>query len=164
MTNVLESLVDAASLSAQWMTEPRKLRRRITGRLSYDEWKHLTAGTLRIKAVNSLRRGHWIESRRRGNIVVFALRSDVIVKLIQQKIRLCSRIHPSGTYTLVAFDFPEAAAEARKCFRRFLSSAGFDFKQLSVWISIKDVVVELKQLAGLLGIQKWVEVYRCTES
>ena len=112
------------------------------------------------RAFKRLKVKRWIEDRQIGNRVEFILRDDAVIKLLKLKIRATTKQQPKGTLTLVVFDFPEAARRARDAFRSTLKKLAFRKQQLSVWISERDVILELKHLIRLLGLEKWARVYR----
>jgi hypothetical protein len=64
---------------------------------------------------------------------------------------------------MVAFDFPEITHNARDEFRGILKRIGFVCHQQSVWCINKDVGNGVKRIIGLLGVKKWVRVYRSVE-
>lgn len=118
---------------------------------------------LKRQAILRLRRQKFIKMRQEGNRVIGELAADGKIKLMKTVI-VCSRdYYFDERVCLVSFDFPEAASEARKVFRRFLKSAGFKFVQGSVWSSRKNVAPIIKDLVARLGINRWVKVYEARQ-
>ena len=118
---------------------------------------------MKRQAVQRLKRQKFIKMRKEGERVIHELTNDGKIKIMKTVI-ICGRdYYIDDQVCLVSFDFPEAASEARKIFRRFLKSAGFKFVQGSVWSSRKSVAPILKDLVSRLGIKRWVEIYEARQ-
>jgi DNA-binding transcriptional regulator PaaX len=157
-------IVDALDLSLEWAESPQAFRRRhFRGWIPQEEWEALMRPTREAQAVKALRKKNWLRAREEGNRVAVELETDAVVAVIRERVRKTEKQLPKGSFCLVTFDFPVGADQARSSWRRFLKSAGFERRQLSVWISGKDVVKEIKILVNLLRLENRVAVFRCLE-
>lgn len=156
---VADGLVDGLNEAIDWFNDPHKYSQRLRGYLPQEEWNRLFGDTKRKTILRRLRKKKWIEDRRLGNGVTYSLSQDVLAEHLKNSIKqTTAKVHAGEL--LVAFDFPEAAGLARRDWRRLLKSVGFKQVQLSVWSTVKSVEEQMTQLVSLLGLQKWVKVYR----
>jgi hypothetical protein len=114
---------------------------------------------MKKKAMERLRQSRFVKMRNEGSRVIWQITANGRVKALKAAIRSSTDYFHDNRFCLVSFDFPEAAENARNVFRRFLKSAGFVFVQGSVWSIKKDVAIRMNELAGLLKISRWIEVY-----
>ena len=159
---ILEVLLEGTDLLLEWMENPHAQRRRINGILTHEEWEKLFGHQKRKSALRRLKKKKWIEDRQLGNGVVFELSCEAVVEYLKASIKR-EPTRPGNRETLVVFDIPEAARNARKSWRRLLKKLGFKKVQLSVWSSMKDISDQILGLVKALGIDKWVKVYSGTE-
>lgn len=156
---VVDGLVDGINEAIDWFNDPHKYNQRLRGYLPQEEWDQLFGDEKNKAVLRRLRKKKWLDDRRTGNGVMYSLSQDILAKHLKNSIKQTgSKIH-SGEL-LVAFDFPEAAGRARRDWRQLLKSVGFKQVQLSVWSTVKAVEEQIVQLVRLLGVQKWVRVYR----
>lgn len=164
---ILSDLVTSLSTKTDWvilgLTNPYEFRNAMEGRMSQAEWDCVFERKEKKKALARLRKKKWITNKTHGNQVEFRLNDDAVVSGIKNNIATSQQLHQAGHQTLVIFDIPEVASKSRRTFRNFLKESGFAQKQLSVWVSKKDVVKEMKILIRLLDAEKWVEVYTMIE-
>lgn len=156
---VVDRLVDGTNEAIDWFNDPHKYNQRLRGYLPQEEWDRLFGDTKRKTILRRLKKKKWIEDRRLGNGVTYSLSQNVLVEYLRNSIKQTTSIVHAGEL-LVAFDFPEAAGRARREWRRLLKSVGFKQIQLSVWSTVKSVEEQITQLVKLLGLQKWVKIYR----
>ncbi len=133
------------------------------GGLSSEAWEALRQNKKRKQALAGLRHRHWLTTRKAGKEMIVRLSSDALVGGLKQRIQALKKHLPHKQRCLVVFDFPVGVNDARQFWRRFLSSSGFRFEQLSVWITEKDVVSEMRALIRLLGVERWVKLYLVLE-
>ena len=156
---VVDGLMDGMNEAVDWFNDPHKYNHRLRGYLPQEEWDRLFGDVKKKTILRRLRKKKWVEDRRLGNGVTYSLSQEVLVEYLRNSIKqTVSTVHAGEL--LVAFDFPEAAGRARRDWRRLLKSVGFKQVQLSVWSTIKAVEDQMLQLVKLLGVQKWVKVYR----
>ena len=110
---ILDMLLEGTELLFEWMENPHAQRRRVRGILTHEEWERIFGDQKRKAALRRLKKKKWIEDRQLGNDVVFELSNEVIIEYLkglikQEPLRLGTR------ETLVVFDIPEAARNARK--------------------------------------------------
>jgi len=156
---IVDGLIDGVNEAIDWFNDPYKYNQRLRGYLPQEEWDRLFADNKRRTTLRRLKKKKWIEDRRLGNGVTYSLSQDVLAEYLRNSIKKTTAKIQTGEI-LVAFDFPEAASRARRDWRRLLKSVGFKQVQLSVWSTVKSVEEQITQLVGVLGIQKWVKVYR----
>jgi CRISPR/Cas system-associated protein endoribonuclease Cas2 len=96
--------------------------------------------------------------------MIIRLSKDALVAQLRRSIRETQKKLPAGEQCLVLFDFPVGANAARKSLRSFLLSSGFRREQLSAWMTDQDVVLSMRALVRILGVEKWVKVFRVTET
>jgi len=92
---------------------------------------------IRRQAIKRLREQKFIKLRKEGDRVSYELTRSGKIKAMKVLIMHSSDYYFDKRICLVSFDFPEAASQARKVFRRFLKNVGFKFVQGSVWSSKK---------------------------
>lgn len=156
---VVNGLVDGTNEAIDWFNDPHAYGQRLRGYLPQEEWDRLFGDVKRRRIHRKLKKRKWIEDRMTGNGVTYSLSQDILVEYLKNSMRETpSKIHTGEI--LVAFDFPEAAGRARRDWRRLLKSVGFKQVQLSVWSTLKSVEEQITQLVRLLGLQKWVKIYR----
>ena len=159
--SLLTRLIDEAGMLTWAMTRPANFRYvYMQGGLSTKEWDAINADLRQRRAIADLRRQKWLTASEKGNEVILRLSSEAFVAQLKSQVRAEKKTLPEGNTCLVVFDFPNAASSARNIWRKFLLSAGFERSQLSVWSSHKDVCAPVFQLIRVLGISKWVSVYR----
>ncbi|KKW33074.1 MAG: hypothetical protein UY77_C0006G0011 [Candidatus Uhrbacteria bacterium GW2011_GWA2_53_10] len=95
--------------------------------------------------------------------MIILLSKDALVVQMKRHIRETKIKLLSGDRCLVIFDFPVGTNQARQSLRVFLISSGFRREQLSVWVSDKDVMLSMRALIRLLGIEPWVKICRAVE-
>jgi hypothetical protein len=156
---VVDGLMDGMNEAVDWFNDPHKYNQRLRGYLPQEEWDRLFGDVKKKATLRRLRKKKWVEDRRLGNGVTYSLSRDVLVEYLKNSMRHTSHEVHAGEL-LLAFDFPEAACRARRDWRRLLKSVGFKQVQLSVWSTIKSVEDQILQLVRLLGVHKWVRVYR----
>jgi len=159
---ILDMLLEGTELLFEWMENPHAQRRRVRGILTNEEWERIFGDQNRKAALRRLKKKKWIEDRQLGNDVVFELSNKAIIEYLKGLIKQ-EPTRPGTRETLVVFDIPEAARNARKSWRRLLKTLGFHKQQLSVWSSMKDIGDQVLALVKALGIEKWVKVYSGTE-
>lgn len=64
-----------------------------------------------------------------------------------------------GFSTLIIFDIPEEKSRQRTMFRRYLLKHGYTLFQKSVFISLYEVMPEIRELLSELGIVSYVNVF-----
>ena len=116
------------------------------------------------KLVYELKRQKLVQIQEKGNEVIFELTHKGKIEAIKQKILSTTDLLPDNTICLVSFDIPENVSKTRLVFRRFLKQAGFRLAHLSVWESKLNVVEPFKELIEMLGIARWVRVYKAERS
>lgn len=156
---ILDVITEGGGLLMEWMENPHALRRRIRGTIPSEEWNRLFADKRKKRALRGLRKKKWIENKQKGNEIVFDLSNDAVIEYLKLSISQVN-LNTHHNETLVIFDIPEVARNARQRFRRLLKKLGFRQAQLSVWSSLKDISPQMHSLITVLGIQKWVNVYR----
>ena len=157
---VLDSLVDGIDLLFEWASGPREFRRNhFSGEMSRQEWEELMRPVKERQAVKRLQKKKWLAARKEGDRIIYRLHHDAMVAVLRERIRKNNKKLPKGSHCLVIFDFPVGANKARSFWRRFLRSADFTQKQLSAWISDKDVVHDVQALIDLLDVKRRVSVY-----
>ena len=114
-------------------------------------------------AFRRLKKRGWIEERKIGGRMLTVLTESGEVAALEILLNRISPTLSSGEWWMVAFDFPEVAHNARDEFRRFLKRVGFNRHQQSIWCSKKDIGNETRRLIKILGVDKWVRLYRATE-
>ncbi len=159
---ILDMLLEGTDLLLEWAENPHAQRRRLRGTLTHEEWEKIFGDQKRKAALRRLKKKKWIQDRRHGNEVVFELNDKAIVEYLKASIKR-EPSRPGTRETLVVFDIPEAARNARKSWRRLLKAVGFQRLQLSVWSSMKDIGDQILALVKALGIEKWVKVYSGTK-
>ncbi len=161
---VLDSLVGGLDLVLEWAESPLAFRRsHFGGRLSAAEWKEVCRTRRCREAFNRLQEKDWIKIKVEAETVIFRLQKDALCATVQERIRKTKKALPHKMVCLVAFDFPVAANDARTFWRRFLRGSGFVQKQLSVWVSDKDVANDVRLLVELLEVSRRVSVYQSRE-
>lgn len=165
LREIYESLNNAGELLLLWCENPHTsaFQKKLNGEISNEKWNQIFSEQKKRKALERMRKKQWIDYHAQGDHIIFTLSHDPIALLIKTNIVSTKNVLPSEQQLLVIFDFPEAARRARNSFRAFLKKAGFKQKQLSVWISQKNCVDELKKLIKLSGTEKWVEAYLIQE-
>ncbi|MFA4845720.1 MAG: hypothetical protein WC654_04135 [Patescibacteria group bacterium] len=160
---VLHELLTSLSCKTDWMilgfTNPYEYRNAMSGWMPREEWDRIFEKQKKKAALTRLRKKNWVSNRIQGERVIFQLSFDALVTILKEQIILSDKRLRGNKHALVIFDFPEVAKKARTAFRTFLKEAGFLQKQLSVWISDKDAVHQMKSLIQLLNLEKWAEVY-----
>ncbi len=132
-------------------------------RYESEEGKRLHEEKMKRQAVRRLKEQKFIKLRKEGDKMIHVLTVSGKVRAIKIAIRHCSEFYLDQRICLVSYDFPEAAKEARRAFRRFLKSVGFKFVQGSVWSINKNVIREFLLLVEVLRIRRWVEVYEARQ-
>ncbi len=161
---VLRSIVDLLDLSLEWAEGPQDFKRRhFSGRMSASEWKRLMRPVRERQAMKALQNKKWIEARAEGDKVVVELPYDAVAAILRERIRQTKKKLPAGSFCLAMFDFPVGADQARASWRRFLKSAEFQRRQLSVWTSDRDVISDMKRLVKLLRLENRVAIYWCQD-
>jgi len=161
---IFQGLLSGLDLALEWAENPREFHRQhFGGHLSSDEWANICHTRRQREALKRLQNAEWLKVKKEGNAIIFRLEKDALCIAVQDRIRKTDAELPKGTVCLVAFDFPVGANDARTFWRRFLRSAGFAQKQLSVWVSEKDVVADVRLLVELLDVSRRVSVYRAQE-
>jgi hypothetical protein len=112
------------------------------------------------KALWQLKRNKWIKLQKEGERVEYEITKNGRLAALEIIMRCTNSCLPAGEACLVIFDFPEAAKESRQTFRRFLRRIGFEFIQLSVWSSKKNIFFEIREAVGILKLGRWVKIYR----
>jgi len=128
-------------------------------RLHEEKERRLYEERMKRQAIERLRKQRFIKARKEGDRIVYELTTSGKVRALKTVIRLSDDYYLDNRFCLVSFDFPVAANEARRYFRRFIKSIGFKFVQGSVWMIKKNVSRELKALVVILNIKRWVEIY-----
>jgi CRISPR-associated endonuclease Cas2 len=105
----------------------------------------------------------WIIERKIGGRMLTVLTESGKVAALEIRLKTARTILLRGEYWMIAFDFPEVAHKARDKFRRYLKRVGFNRHQQSIWCSKKDIGNEIWRLIKILGVDKWVRLYRATE-
>ena len=156
---VVDGLMDGTDEAVDWLNDPHKYNQRLRGCLPQEEWDRLFGDVKKKTILRRLRKKKWVEDSRLGNGITYSLSQEVLVEYLKSSIKQTdSKVHAGEL--LVAFDFPEAASRARRDWRRLLKAVGFKRVQLSVWSTIKAVEDQMVQLVRIIGVQKWVKVYR----
>src|SRR3990167_5339599 len=107
-----------------------------------------------------LRRKKCIQIQKTGKQTVCKMTKEGQVRALYQRIRHQDICLGEGEYTIVAFDIPEDTKATRWWWRKRLREFGFELHQRSVWISQKDVALDLSEYIRRVGAQKWVSVFR----
>jgi len=115
------------------------------------------------QAFHRLKKRGWLEERKIGGNMIAVLTESGEVAAIETILKKISPKLNNGEYLMVAFDFPEVAHAARDEFRRLIKRVGFVRHQQSVWCTQKDAAKYLKRLINIMGISKWVRLYRSVE-
>lgn len=131
----------------------------MSGCLPQKKWDRIFKEHKKRQALARLKKKRWIKHKKVGEKMLYTFHENAYVCALKEKIICSNKRLLGGKMSLVVFDFPEVAKKARNAFRSFLKEAGFAQKQLSVWISTKNVGDELRALIQILHLNKWVEVY-----
>lgn len=107
-----------------------------------------------------LRRQKLIRSQTKGRKIVQKITKKGLIQVLHHRICHQENLLPEGQFTIVVFDVPEGARVTRWWLRKKLKEFGFVFHQRSVWISQKDVAVDLKAYINGLGAKKWVSIFQ----
>lgn len=164
---IIPHMLAELSVKTDWfilgMTNPYEFRRAMSGCMTTEEWDRIFEKQQKKRALSRLRKKQWVTHETQGERIVFQLDSNAMITGLKEQVITSKKKLENGQHTLVVFDFPEAAKKARTAFRSFLKKAEFQQKQLSVWISEKDVLKNLRSIIRLLKLEKWVEVYTIQE-
>lgn len=156
---VVDGLVDGVNEAVDWFNDPHAYQQRLRGYLPQEEWDRLFGDEKKKTVLRRLKKKKWVDDQKMGNGVTYILSHDILAEYLKDSIKnTTSKIHAGEV--VVAFDFPEAASRARRDWRRLLKSVGFKQVQLSVWSTVKAVEEQIAQLVKLLGIERWVKIYR----
>ncbi len=161
---IIEDVLAEIDLIAWAISRPANFRYEyFEGGVSFEDWEAIRKTTKRQKALFHLRKQRWIKDWQQGKKMIVRLSRDALVAQVKRHIRGREKRLPKGERCLVMFDFPVGANLARKSLRGFLLSSGFQREQLSVWVSEKDVLLPMQALIRLLGVERWVKVYRAMD-
>lgn len=163
---VLDDLLDHANVIADLLTLPPYAgpRHSFEAHMSQKHWENMYGEERKKKrALKRLREKKWIDDRRKGSEVVVRIHSDAIVSVLKERILSMQEILPEGELCLVSFDFPCGAKKARDRWRHLIKQYGFTLEQQSLYSINKNIDEEMRALAKVLGVERWVQVYRCTK-
>ena len=132
-------------------------------RLENEEGRRLHEEKMKRQAIKRLAEQKFIKLREEGRRVIYEFTNDGKIKALKILIANSENYYKDGLICVVAFDFPQAANEARRVFRNFLKSVGFTFVQGSVWSIKKDVSKDIRHFIKLLKIFRWVVVFEARQ-
>lgn len=113
------------------------------------------------KTIKAMRKNGYIETPRDGRKILLKLTDKGRQALILRK--LLENKSWDGKWRIVIFDIPEKHRKVRNALRTQLRLWEFQPWQKSVWVSKKDVSLELKKLTKELGISNWVKILVASE-
>ena len=110
--------------------------------------------------IKYLRRQKLIKMQQEGDRIVCKMTKEGQARALYQKIRYQDVLLTEDLCTVVVFDIPEDTKVTRWWLRKRLKEFGFELHQKSVWVSQKDVAEKLSSYIRVIGIEKWVTVFR----
>lgn len=90
--------------------------------------------------------------------IAYKLTKDGEIQALKDKIWLTKRTCEADWICAVIFDIPLERKATRDMFRRFIKDCGFKQLQQSIWMTKKDVSLDLQELIDLLQLHKMIRV------